>query len=378
MEKQWAMIWHQAMTQSFLNGKAFGKNRTAAFQICSPSDGEQIRLRFSNRFAKYPYEIGAVTIVSKGRPVPVTLNGRKTFSVPPVGTVFSDPVSLSLHPGDRLEIRLYYTNEILDNNMIEEEATLLNGDQTEAAGPLPFRKPLLARMLGAYAGIPALEAVEILAAEPPRAIVAFGDSITAMSRWTKPLAKRLAETYPGEYALLNSGISGNCLLIERGGIFGPVFGASGVNRFGQDVLSIPRLHAVILALGVNDVAAIYEKDGAKITLDHFRDAVTDISRQLHERDVRVIIQTITPRLGVSRTMGRYTAEMEQLRLAFNSWIRTADLFDYVFDAEAAVSETRTDGLYFAEGLHQGDRLHPNADGGRKLADAYDLAGLTGK
>ncbi len=37
-----------------------------------------------------------------------------------------------------------------------------------------------------------------------------------------------------------------------------------------------------------------------------------------------------------------------------------------------------DGFYYREGLHQGDHLHPNAKGGKLLADAFDLKKLTGK
>ena len=102
-----------------------------------------------------------------------------------------------------------------------------------------------------------------------------------------------------------------------------------------------------------------------------------MTQTLHRKGVRVIIQTISPRLGVARTMGRYTRDMEALRLDLNSWIRSAGIFDDVFDAERTVREERPDGYYYASGLHQGDHLHPNAKGGRKLADAYDLEKLTG-
>ena len=67
-----------------------------------------------------------------------------------------------------------------------------------------------------------------------------------MSRWTKPLAARLAAAYPGEFALLNAGITGNCLLYEPGGVLGPVFGEMGTTRFQRDVLETPGLDTVIL------------------------------------------------------------------------------------------------------------------------------------
>ena len=378
MNKRWSMIWHQAMSCSFLNGKAFGWNKTVVFTIPAPAAGEQLRLRFSNRLGSVPYEIGAVRVFAGGQSCPIALNGQPAFQIPTGGVTLSDPCSLSVRRGEDIQIRLYYTNAIPDNNMIEEGATLLHGDWTTAAGDLPQRRPLLAKLLGAYNGIPALEAVELLTEEPAKAIVAFGDSITAMSRWTKPLAKRLAETYPGEYALLNSGISGNCLLYEPGGVFGPVFGEKGTVRFERDVLEIPNLSVVILGLGVNDVSYLNEKNAGQISLEAYQKAITDMADRLHARGVRVVMQTITPRLGVAITMGRYNREMEALRLELNDWIRGAGIFDYVFDAEAMVRAERKDGFYYADGLHQGDHLHPSVEGGQLLADAFDLKQLTGK
>ncbi len=378
MERHWSMIWHQAMTRSFLNGKAFGWNKTVVFTFSAQVTWDKLRIRFSNRFGAAPYAIGSMRVFAGGKSCPVTVDGQQSFLIPTGGVTVSDPCELAVRRGEDIQLRLYYSNSILDNNMIEEEANLLPGDQTAQAGNEPLHKPLLAKLLGAYNGIPAIEAVELLTGEPAKAVVAFGDSITALSRWTKPLAKRLAEAYPGEYTLLNSGISGNCLLYEPEGVFGPVFGDRGTVRFQCDVLEIPNLDTVIFGLGVNDVSYLNEKTAGQINLPAYQEAITNMVGELHRRDVRVCMQTITPRLGVARTMGRYDRNMEALRLQLNDWIRSAGIFDYVFDAEAVVREERPDGYYYAEGLHLGDHLHPNARGGQKLADAFDLGKLTGK
>ncbi len=372
------MIWHQAMTRSFLDGKAFGKDKTIVFNLKSPASGEQLRFRFSNRFGKESYEIGAMKVFADKQSVEITLNGNNSFQILPGGVTVSDICNLKVKQGSEIQIRLYYTNEIIDNNMIEQYATLLPGNRTAEYGYETVRKPLLASVLGAYNGIPSLEAIEMLTGEPVKAIAAFGDSITALSQWTKPLAARLAKAYPGEYALLNSGITGNCLLYEPEGLFGPVFGDKGIARFSRDVLELPNLHAVILALGVNDVSYLNEKTAGIITHENYENEITRMVNTLHDRGIRVIIQTISPRLGVAITMGKYNRDMESLRLQINDWIRNANIFDYVFDAEEVVREARSDGYYYAEGLHQGDHLHPNAKGGQKLADAYDLNRLVGK
>ncbi len=378
MEQHWAPIWHQAMSRSFLKGKGFGWNKTLVFSLPAPVSGEALRIRFSNRFGAAPYEIGALRVFAGGKSCPATLGGQQRFQIPMGGVTFSDPCTLPVRRGEEIQLRLYYTNAINDSNMIEEEANLLPGDQTARSGNEALRRPLLAKFLGAYNAIPAIEAVELLTEEPARAVVAFGDSITAMSQWTKPLARRLAETYPGEYILLNSGITGNCLLYEPEGLFGPVYGEMGTKRFERDVLGIPDLETVIFGLGVNDVSYLNEKTAGQINLPAYQKEITHMVDELHRRSVRVCMQTITPRLGVARTMGKFFPEMEALRLALNDWIRSVGIFDYVFDAEAVVREQRPNGIYYAEGLHKGDHLHPNARGGQKLADAFDLRKLTGK
>lgn len=378
MDKQFSPIWQQALTGSLLSGRAFGWNKTVAFQISAPTAGTALRLRFTNRRGRAPYEIGAMTVLVNGRLYAITHKGEKSFRIPVGESLLTDRCAVELPSSAEIELRMYYTGTILDTNMIEEGATLLRGNHTEDKAPLPMKKPALAKLLGAYNGIPAMEAVEMETAAPLKAIVAFGDSITALSRWTKPLAARLHQRWPGEYALLNAGISGNCLLYEPKGVFGPVFGERGAKRFETDVLPTENLSVVIFGLGVNDVSYLTKQSSGQINLENYRNAVTEIVNTLHRRGVWVAMQTISPRLGVARTMGRYNREMETLRLELNAWIRSAGIFDYLFDAEAVVREEHSDGFYYREGLHQGDRLHPNAKGGRQLAEAFDLNALTGR
>lgn len=181
-ERHWAVIWHQAITCSFMDGRAFGREKTVVFTVTAPAAGDQLRMRFSNRLGSAPYQIGGVNIVAGTQCVPVTLEGERRFSVPAGGVTVSDPVALNVETGEKIQIRLYYLSRIRDNNMIEPDATLLRGDHTVPAGADRMCRPLLAKILGAYNGIPSLEAVELHTEMPCRAVVAFGDNITALSR----------------------------------------------------------------------------------------------------------------------------------------------------------------------------------------------------
>lgn len=217
--------------------------------------------------------------------------------------------------------------------------------------------------------------MELFSSKTSRVIVAFGDSITAMNRWVKPLRARLYQKYGGKYALMNAGISGNCLLYQRPGILGRSFGEKGVNRFDRDMLSFENLSTVILALGVNDVFYYNKRTSGKISLERYIAAVTDIAKRLREQGVRVATQTLTPRKGWVE--GGYTLAMEQLRTDINEWLRNCELFDYLFDADA-VLRSEVDPSLIDERWHQGDHLHPNAAGGLQMAKAYDVTALTGE
>lgn len=369
-------IWTQAITQSPVGGRLFGKNKTAAFRLVIPVHADGLRLRFSNIYGKEAYRFGACVVSLNGRDHVITRNGKTKFSIPMGGQAFTDELAICVPGGTEIEIRLFYASYITDGNAIEEDAALLPGNKTRAAcfaGGV--KRAALLRKTEIFNAIPSLDAVEILTGENVKTIVAFGDSITAMSQWTKPLSARLTERYNGKLILLNAGITGNCLLYERPDMMGPVFGEKGTNRFARDVLSVPNLGTVIFGLGVNDVAYYTEKTKGIINLNTYRAAVTQIVDTLHARGVKVCMQTITPRIGCARIMGKYTKEMEVLRLEINDWIRSAGIFDYLFDGDALVREETPEGFVYKEGLHRGDRLHPNKRGGLLLAEAFDLEKL---
>ena len=169
---------------------------------------------------------------------------------------------------------------------------------------------------------------------------------------------------------MNSGIAGNCLLYEPEGMFSSVFGQKGTDRFERDVLELPHTDTVIFALGVNDVSYLNEKTKDIISYENYIRTVEEMTAELRQRNIRVIAQTITPRLKCARTMGTFTQEMEELRLSLNDWIRNGDLFDAVADQEKTVRDKDEHGYFFREGLHMGDHLHPNEKGGRLMAETY--------
>jgi lysophospholipase L1-like esterase len=75
--------------------------------------------------------------------------------------------------------------------------------------------------------------------------------------------------------------------------------------------------------------------------------------------------------GERSPLGFDTPAHEAARVALNQWIRTSGEFDGIVDADLALRDpaapTRLLAIY-----DSGDHLHPNAAGGRAIANAVDL------
>ena len=75
--------------------------------------------------------------------------------------------------------------------------------------------------------------------------------------------------------------------------------------------------------------------------------------------------------GNTSLPGFDTPAHEAARVALNQWIRTSGEFDGIVDADLALRDpaapTRLLPIY-----DSGDHLHPNAAGGRAVANAVDL------
>lgn len=369
---EWNLIWHQAMTTAAAGGR-LQENRTVRFSFPVYQSGERVRLRFCNYYGEGPYEIGGAALMGRGGVCQVTAGGERSFSVAPGTCLCSDEMPFSVRAGEELEVRIFTRSAVRDVNAVEEWACALAGGHLEGEIPQlpPRRDPETQIVL--FTDIPALSSIEVLGEKKAEVIVAFGDSITAMNRWVRPLAKRLYDAYGPRFTLVNSGISGNSLTFERTDEEGVCNGEMGIRRFERDVLAYGPLRTVILALGVNDLSYMSAEWGNQTDVARLIGETSRLLALLRERGVRSVLQTVTPRKGFHR---EFTDGMEQMRQEYNRWVRTGAAADYVIDADACLRD-EADAARVSADCHQGDHLHPNAFGGQKLADAYDLERLVG-
>lgn len=209
----------------------------------------------------------------------------------------------------------------------------------------------------------------------PAMFALFGDSITHMSYYHDALLHRLRTESPGRACLLNRGIGGNRLLLDHsedplqaGG--GVCFGRAGRDRFEQDVFGRETPDCVGVLIGINDFSHPYafEKPEQIVTCAQYVEAMQQLARTAHAHGSRIYAGTILPFYdGVKK----WFAPVEALREEANAWIRSQTDFDGVVDFDLALRRPEQP-CAMRDDCHIGDRLHPNAAGGSRMAACVPL------
>jgi lysophospholipase L1-like esterase len=341
--------------------------------------GIGLRIRFSNTFGTQPLLLRAVHVASRTRADvidpstdrAVTFSGAMEVTIPPGKSIVSDPVNLAMSASSDLAVS-YYVPEKATAGAIHYTALqtsyVVQGEKTIVPD---FGKAAHAITLHL-----ALTGVDVATRTSPGAIVAIGSSTTdgahstmnANRRWTDDLFGRiLAQAGERSPAVLNAGISGNRVLHDGQGSWGPVWGQSAVARFPRDVLDQSGVTAVVLFEGGNDIRE--SGNGEAITQQQLIAGFELLARIAHQHGLKVV-GTITPFEGSGKNNGD-DPEPEIKRLAFNRWARSSKDIDGVVDFDAAIGDPRHPSRIFAS-FDSGDHLHPNDAGYQAMADSINL------
>ena len=212
-----------------------------------------------------------------------------------------------------------------------------------------------------------LSSVDVLAPLSTGLIVAFGDSITdgatstndTNSSWPAQLAARL----PSNWAIVNQGISGNRVLREG-------TATNALARFDRDVIAQPGVKWVMILEGINDIGQGTRANAAPenvIALDDLIGGMKQLIERAHEHEIKVIGCTLTPYQGAAY----YSDKGEEIRMAYNQWIRTGKAFDAVVDFDKATQDPANP-KQIRPTYNIMDHLHPNDAGYKAMAGAVNV------
>jgi lysophospholipase L1-like esterase len=351
-------------------------DQTVRMIVHTSIGGSRVRVELSNAYGTAALKIGAahVALRASGGTImpasdrPLTFGGKPSFSIPPGALAVSDPVNLAVPKLGDLAISVYFPTDTGPFTMHStglHTTYILAGDATGVAvmgGEIPTTRSWYF-----------LSSVDVTAPVATGLIVAFGDSITdgatstvdADRSWPSMLAQRLqANPATANLAIVNQGISGNRVLREGAA-------TNALARFDRDVLSQPGVKWVMLMEGINDIgqgARAGATPDNTVTADDLIQGMKQLIDRAHLRGIKVIGCTLTPFGGAAY----YSDKGEEMRTAYNQWIRTGGAFDAVVDFDKATQDPANPKQIRAD-YNIMDHLHPNDAGYKAMADAVDLS-----
>ena len=380
----WVATWGTAMVEAGSANAPDISGQTLRMIIHTSIGGRQVRIWLSNRFGTVPLHIGAAHIAISAIANPVagaemsailpasdrslTFDHRNSVTIAPGATVVSDAVTLDVPGLSNIAVSLYFPDSTL--------GTTVHGGAQQisyaATGNL-VNAPDLAGKSWTKVSWYILTGVDVNA-PGGAAVVALGDSITDGNhstqsenhRWPDYLAARLAENEAtrkaGVLGVVNTGISGNRLLLDGDG-------PNALARLDWDVLNRSNVRYLILFEGINDIEAATRNRQPYGDLEQRLEwGLSQIAAQAHQHGILV--------LGATQMTDchDYTCtwpEGERVRTALNEWIRKAEIFDGLIDFDKATRDPQHP-TQLLQQYNSGDYVHPNDTGYRAMAEAIDL------
>ncbi|MEO3782976.1 GDSL-type esterase/lipase family protein [Actinocorallia sp. B10E7] len=374
MGVQWVASHRAAMVSPY-GGLSFTKprggftGRTVRQVVHLHRGGPELRVWLSNQFGSGPLRIGeawAGRHLGGGRVADgqarLTFGGSESVEIVPGTEVVSDLTGLEVPDDSELAISLHVVE---DSGLATNHPEALQTGYVTPGNTASLPEPGLAEEITSLYWIKGVD-LRLERSEDEPLVAAFGDSLTDGSGTTPGAHQRYPDHLSRRLGLpvLNLGIGGNRLLHNG-------FGPAGLLRFQPDVLSVPGLTHVIIALGINDLGlpAMLGEPGAGA--EEMIAGFTTLARLAREAGVVPIGATLPPYAGTVSS-GYHCESGDRVRAAVNDWIRRTPEYHACLDIDAAVRDPeRPD--HFHPDLHCGDGLHPNDEGARAMAHAIDLA-----
>lgn len=379
---KWVSMWGNAVSIATHRPESYAKNLTLRYPVYAPFDGSTLRFTFDNYCGTEAVSISKATVAignfdftqKAGLECPIceetiafiTFNGCTSTTLAAGERLVSDDIFFAVTAGSTLCVSIYFSDYTLMRSAVLITGPLSKGffsfgDQTSSSA-LPLNESKTTNWFYFLSNI------DILTAKENRALICYGDSITAQD-WPDYLTLRLRQEGFSHTSVIRRAASGTRILRQYDCITYDSYGLKATNRFAHE---IPTAGAdtVIIQQGIND---IIHPVGTNInpfrpmsdlpTAQELIDGLKWYIEQAHLLHDRVYLGTLLPIYGW-RT---YAPFREDLKNQVNDWIRTNQEADGCIDFDLALRD-KVHLSAFREGFDSGDHLHPSAAAYRTMAD----------
>jgi lysophospholipase L1-like esterase len=362
---QWVACWGNATSITDRREAVYAKDLTLRYPVRMCFDGSKLRFRFSNLTGTEPVTLQKLYADH----TPITFGGAHRVTLLPGTEQDSDEVDFPVQRGDMVNISFYLADYTQMNS-----GTLVTGPLSKglyAYGDFAEADELPLDLTRHTNWFYFLNTVDVLTSPDNRALVCFGDSITAQS-WPDYLAQMV---FGGNVSVIRRAVSGTRILRQYDCITYQAYGLKGATRFPIE-MRVAGATDVIIQHGINDIIHPVGRDVNPFRPWSDLPTVEEMERGVEEiyvnparaAGLKVWSGTLLPIYGW-RT---YNENRETMRQAFNEWQRSSPLFDGCVDFDAAV-RSKADPRMFREGFDSGDHLHPSERAYEAMAQAaYSL------
>lgn len=362
----WASVWGNAISIGENRPESYNKNLTFRYPIYTQFGGKAVRLTFDNYCGTEAVTFDRITVNIDGVFYPVTFGSKREVTIEAEHNAVSDELPCEIEPQSLIIVSFYFKDFTMLRSAVYTSGPLTEGvyaigDMTE----VDLIPQDIARNINI---IYFLSNVSVLTDAKNRTVVCYGDSITAQD-WPEYLTLRCNREEKLNTAVIRRAASGTRMLREYSCITYESYGLMGRKRFEHEVPT-DGADTVIIQHGINDIihpvgtmVNPFRPMSDMPAVEELIDCMKYYIETARGFGYRVYVGTLLPIEGW-RT---YAPFREEVRSAFNEWIRSTDLIDGCIDFDMAVRDPDRLTRFLPE-YDSGDHLHPSKAGYKRMAD----------